>query len=99
MLMLDEVAHLLKHLLFFNNPVKDVWTIKTRDEFPGMLQESLHDLLTRFRISRSGERHAGNVGKKLLELRERSVLRPEVVSPNAHEMRFVDGEKRHPEAS
>ena len=94
MLVLDEVEELLLDVALVDDAVEDVRPVKARHELPGVVEKLSDDLRPRLLVGRGRERNAGNLriaGPQQLQL---SVLGTEVMSPDAHAVRLVNGEER-----
>ena len=77
--------------------VVDVGPVKAVDECPGRSQLKLRqDVLPRQFIGSRCQGHHRDVGKALLEVPQLQVVRPEIMPPLGHAMRFVNGDQVDP---
>ena len=91
----EKIKQLTGRVGLPDDAVLDVGPVEGGDEVPGVVElEARCDLGVR-RLGRRGrQRNPRYVRPPLVEVGEHEVLRPEVVAPLRHAMRFVDGEER-----
>ena len=97
MLRADEVRDLLLHVVLIHNSIEDIGPVKARNKLARIEKELLHDLFPRLLICRCGECNSRHLGKSFLQNRKLAVFRPEIMSPDAHAVRFVNRKERNPE--
>ena len=90
----DEAQQLLTRAVLLDDGVADVRTVEAGEEDARVRQrQPLNDLVARDGIGRGGERNARHVRETLVQHRELDILRPEIVPPLRHAVRFVDGKQ------
>ena len=95
MIILDEAQQLRACVGLVDDGVADIRPIETGHKNARVFQfKTSDDFIARLRIGSGGERNARHLGKLLVQHRQLQILRPEIMPPLRHAMRFVDGEQR-----
>src|SRR6266516_2689324 len=90
----DEVERLFVGTGLGGNAVSQVGPVETGDVARGLAQvQLLYDVAAHALGGRGRERHRRHVRKRSPQRRQLPVFRPEIVSPLADAMRFVNGEQ------
>ena len=90
----DEAQQLLPRAVLLDDGVADVRAVEAREEDTRVRQrQPLDDLVARDGVGRGGQRNARHVRETLVQHGKLDVLRPEIVPPLRHAVRFVDGEQ------
>src|SRR5438094_10504030 len=92
---IEIVEKLRVGVSFWLNSVKNVWTIKARNETLGVIDvEPLDNVLAYKLIGCRRQSDQWDVGKFGFQLRKLQILRPEIMSPTGNTMCFVNCEQR-----
>ena len=92
---LDETQQLCACLVFIDNGVADIGSIKAGDEYARLIEcKPQNDFIARLRISGGGECNAWNIRKAFVKHRQLQIFRAEIMAPLRHAMRLVNGEQR-----
>ena len=92
-LFVDPLEHLPLRLRAREDAVNQIGAIKAGHEFRRIAQFQLGDDVRPHAVSgRGGERHKRQLGKSYAELGNLAVFRPEIMTPFADAMGFVDGD-------